>query len=135
MTSKTTFFEGWPWFKFNNLGLALGTNLKFYTSLSKGLKLKLRKFWGVIPTFVEVAGETLVGGAFLPPPSHPILNRVKGKLNLMQMYDPLNISHIPPNIAKHFFQWFISIYFTNNMVYVTLDRNILLSIIAKFPLF
>ena len=45
MTRKTAFFEGWSWFKFNNLGVALGTNLKFYTSLSKGSKLKVRKFW------------------------------------------------------------------------------------------
>ena len=57
------------WFKFNNLGLALGANLKFYTSLSKGLKLKVRKFWGLIPTFVEVTGEKLVVEAFLGPQS------------------------------------------------------------------
>ena len=43
-----------------SLGLALGTNLKFYASLSKGLKLKVIKFWGLIPTFVEVTGEKLV---------------------------------------------------------------------------
>ena len=56
------------------MGLALGTNLKFYTSVAKGLKLKVRKFWGLIPTFVEVAGEKLVGGeSFLPH----ILNRLK----------------------------------------------------------
>ena len=73
LTRKTAFFEGWSWFKFNNLGLTPGTNLKFYTSLSKGLKLKVRHFWGLIPTFVEVIGEKLVGdGAFLPPPPpHP----------------------------------------------------------------
>ena len=65
MTRKITFFEGWSWFKFNNLGLALSTNLKFCTSVAKGLKLKLRKFWGPNPTFVEVTGEKLVGGAFL----------------------------------------------------------------------
>ena len=64
MIRKTPFSEGWSLFKFNNLGLALGTNLKFYISLSKGLKLKVRKFWGLIPTFVEVAGENLVGGLF-----------------------------------------------------------------------
>ena len=74
MTRKITFFEGWSWFKFNNLGLALDTNLKFCTSVVKGLKLKVKKFWGPTPTFVEVTGEKLVGGAFLPP---PILNRVK----------------------------------------------------------
>ena len=38
------FFFFWSWFKFNNLGSALGKNLKFCTSLSKGLKLKVRKF-------------------------------------------------------------------------------------------
>ena len=43
---KNGFFEGWSWFKFHNLGLALGTNLKFYTSLSKLLKLKFRRFCG-----------------------------------------------------------------------------------------
>ena len=50
------------------MGLALGTNLKFCTSAAKELKLKVRKFWGQNPTFVEVTGEKLVGGAFLPPP-------------------------------------------------------------------
>ena len=74
MTKKTTFFEAWSWFKFNNLGLGLGTNLKFDTTLSKGLKLKARKFLGLIPTFVEVTVEKLVvgGGLF----AAPILNRV-----------------------------------------------------------
>ena len=62
MARKTTVFEGWSWLKFNNLGLVLGTNLKFYTSLSIGLKLKVRKVWGQIPTFVEVTEEKLVGG-------------------------------------------------------------------------
>ena len=61
MTRKASFFEGWSWFKFNNLGLAIGTDLKFYTSEAKGLKLKVRKFCGLIPTSVEVTGETLVG--------------------------------------------------------------------------
>ena len=46
-----------PWFKFNDLGLALGMALKFYTSVVKCLKLKVRKFLGLIRTFVEVAGE------------------------------------------------------------------------------
>ena len=64
LTRKIAFFEGWSWFKFNNLGLALGTNLKFYASVAKGLKLKVRKFWGLTPTFVEVRREKLVGGLF-----------------------------------------------------------------------
>ena len=65
MTRKTPFFEEWSWFKVNNLGLTLVTNLKFY-SVTKGLKLKIRKFLGLIPTFVEVTGEILVGGPFAP---------------------------------------------------------------------
>ena len=36
------------------MGLALGTNLKFYTSVAKGLKLKKRKFWELIPKFLEI---------------------------------------------------------------------------------
>ena len=50
------------WFKFNNLGLALGMVLKFDTSVEKGLKLKVRRFWGLIPTFVEVTWEKQVEG-------------------------------------------------------------------------
>ena len=67
---EITFFEGWSWFKLIFLGLALGKNLKFYTSLSKGLRLKVRKILGLISTFVEVTGEKLIGGDFLPP-THP----------------------------------------------------------------
>ena len=44
---KTSFFEEWSWFKFNDLGLALGIALKFYTSVAKGLKVKVKKFWGL----------------------------------------------------------------------------------------
>ena len=47
-------------------GTALGTNLKFYISVEKELKLKVRKFSGLIPTFVEVTRKKLVGGASLP---------------------------------------------------------------------
>ena len=83
LTRKTSFFEGWSWFKLNNLGLALGANLKFYISLSKELKLKFRKFWGLIATFVEVTVEKLVGVPFCPPPS-PSLNRVNEYYNITQ---------------------------------------------------
>ena len=44
-------------------------------SVAKGLKLQVRKFFGLNPTFVEVTEEKLVGGLFAP-----ILNRVKGTL-------------------------------------------------------
>ena len=69
MTKKIAFFEGWSWFKFNNLGLARGTHLKFSTSVEKELKLNVRKFLEINPTFVEVTGEKLVGGHFGHP--HP----------------------------------------------------------------
>ena len=63
MTRKTTFFERWHWLNFNNLRLAPGMALKFYKSVATGLKLKVRKFWGLIPKFVEVIGENgEVGG-------------------------------------------------------------------------
>ena len=43
--------------------------------MEKGLELKVRRFFGLILTFVEVTVEKLVGegGAFAPriPPFHP----------------------------------------------------------------
>ena len=64
---KTLFFEGWSWFKLNNLRLTVGTNLEFYTSMAKGLKLNIRKCCGLNPAFVEVTGGKLVeGGLFAP---------------------------------------------------------------------
>ena len=83
LTRKTAFFDGWFWFKFNNLGLTLGTNLKLYTSVGKGLKVNGGKFWGLIPTFVGVTGEKLEAGVFLPTPTplFPLfLNRIKKRL-------------------------------------------------------
>ena len=47
--------------------------MKFYSSVEKVLKVK--KFLGLIPTFVEVTGETWWEGGLFGP--HPILNRVK----------------------------------------------------------
>ena len=66
MTRRTTFFDGWSWFKFNNLRLALGMALKFYISLAKVLKLKVRKFFGLILTFVEVTMETFLTHQIFP---------------------------------------------------------------------
>ena len=100
LTRKTVFFEGWFWFKFNKLGLTQGTNLKFYTSVIKGSKLKVRKFPGLIRTFVEVTGEKLVEVAFLPsqpPPPRPspptILNRVK-LLSIQYIKSSINLCFI-----------------------------------------
>ena len=76
LTRKTAFFDGWSSFRFDNLGLALGTNLKFCSNMGKALKLKVRKFCGLIPTFVEVTGKNLVGAGGLFAPTPLILNRV-----------------------------------------------------------
>ena len=56
-----------PWFKLNNLGLVLGMALRFYTKLEKLLKLKVRMFLGLIPTFLDITGEKLVAGLFHNP--------------------------------------------------------------------
>ena len=46
-------------FKFSNFGLAIGNPFKFYTSVVEGSKLKVRKFWGLIATLVEVTPPIL----------------------------------------------------------------------------
>ena len=65
--------------KFNNLGLALGMALKLYTTVAKGLKLKARKFQGLILTFAKVTDINLLGELFCAPLLPSILNRVKNK--------------------------------------------------------
>ena len=67
LTRKNTFIEGGSRFKFNNLGLALGMNLKFYSSVEKGLKQKGKTFLVPSPTFLQVTGEKLVGRGFVAP--------------------------------------------------------------------
>ena len=79
---ETTFFEKWSQFKFNNLALALGTNLKCYSSVAKGLKLNVRKFWRQVSTFAEVTGEKLL----TPPLPPPILNSVKRIIKYLLIY-------------------------------------------------
>ena len=76
---KTTYFEGWSFSNFNNLGLALGMKLKLEILHQRvKVEIKIRKFWSLIPTFVNVTREKLVGG--LPP----ILNRAKSTFDLME---------------------------------------------------
>ena len=42
--------------------------LKFLCQFgNRVIKLKVRKFWGIVPMFEEAAGEKLLGGVFLPP--------------------------------------------------------------------
>ena len=61
----TDFFEEWPWLKFIVLRLALGMAFKLCSSVAKGLKLKVRKFYRLISMFGEVTGKKLVGCFFL----------------------------------------------------------------------
>ena len=60
---------------FNNLGLALGMVLKFYTSMAKVVRINVSKFVGLILRFVEVTGKKLVVGALFPSPLL-VLNKV-----------------------------------------------------------
>ena len=46
-------------------------NLKFWNSVVKSLKLKVRKFFGLILTFVEVTRSKLESGRLLPQPPYP----------------------------------------------------------------
>ena len=39
-------FEEWSWFNVNNLGLKLGMDLKFYSSVAKRLKPKVKSVEG-----------------------------------------------------------------------------------------
>ena len=92
-------------------------NLKFYTSVAKGLKLKVRKFLGLVPSFVEVTGEKLVGRAFLLPcPLPPILNRVNCPFIL-------NCSNwVPSYILPHLiWLWFQFYYLPGKNQYSTIN--------------
>ena len=52
---------------FDNLGLALAMALNVYASTGKGLKLKLRKFWGTNSYVCRgYRGKTSRGGLFFP---------------------------------------------------------------------
>ena len=72
LTCTTDFFEGWCWFKFNNLGLLLGMTLKLYSCDAKWLKLKVTKLW----TANSYVRKDDKGGNPLSPPT-PILNKAK----------------------------------------------------------
>ena len=56
--------------KSQNTNIVVGMALKFRISVTKVLKLKVKKFRGLILTFVEVTGEKLVvEGTFCHPAS------------------------------------------------------------------
>ena len=78
ITAQKMKFSRKGFFNFFVPWMVQGMVLKFYSSVAKGLKLKVIKLWGLVPTFREITGKNLVGEAFLPP-FPPILNRVKEK--------------------------------------------------------
>ena len=45
-----------------------GSGIKVLPQCGTELKLKVRKIWGLIPSFLEVAWEKLIGGSFTHPP-------------------------------------------------------------------
>ena len=57
--------------------------------MAKGLKIKVRKFLGQIPTFAEVTEENLVGGTFL----HFSIK------DLLSKYDQILSLHFPTNLV------------------------------------
>ena len=59
--------------------LALGVTRKSYASVAKDLKLKVRKCWELIPSFVKVTGEELVGSLFA---SYTIQDRVNSEIHI-----------------------------------------------------
>ena len=75
MTRKIKFFKGYSWFKLNNFGLTPCMALKFYTGVAKGLKLKVRKFWGAS----SYVCRTYMGKTGRGPFWSPILNRVNAQ--------------------------------------------------------
>ena len=72
--------------------------LKFYSDVTKGLKLKVKMFRRLVPTIIEVTGKKLVGwGASLHPPS--ILNRVNTQwINFRKM--PYSLKQMQKNMSN-----------------------------------
>ena len=72
--------------------------LKFYSDVTKGLKLKVKMFRRLVPTIIEVTGKKLVGwGASLHPP--PILNRVNTQwINFRKM--PYSLKQMQKNMSN-----------------------------------
>ena len=75
--------------------------LKFYSGVTKGLKLKVKMFRRLVPTIIEVTGKKLVGwGASLhPPPPPPILNRINTQwINFRKM--PYSLKQVQKNMSN-----------------------------------
>ena len=104
--------------------------MKFYTSVVKGLKLKVRKFLGLIRTFVEVAGKKLAGRPF----SSPIMIRVNQALNkyvsifpaIILYTSPLNVSTDSSNCLSDLNEPFNRTNLDKDSTYLKLKEYILI---------
>ena len=65
MTRKEHFCEGWPLFRFYNLGLILAMDLQFYSSVTKRIKTKSWKLLKVVCTLGDVTSGNCRGGRHL----------------------------------------------------------------------
>ena len=72
--------------------------MKFDAIVAKESKLKVRKFWGLIPTFVEITGEKLAGGTLFAPSPTPHMNRVNAEINEVKDKTP-NVNNLATTIA------------------------------------
>ena len=137
--------------------LALSMTLKFYTSVTKGLKLKIRKFLRIIPTFVKVTAEKRSKKSPKRPLS--ILNSVKDffskfdqicrklricshllKKSLMENLFAVRCSikkmETMSDIADYFVQFWPTLFYeTNNSMYFYCAKDTLTSsfLVLFFP--
>ena len=74
--------------------------LKFYSDVTKGLKLKVKMFRRLVPTIIEVTGKKLVGwGASLGGGAPPPLNRVNTQwINFRKM--PYSLKQMQKNLSN-----------------------------------
>ena len=88
LTRKPNFFEGYSWFRFYNLGLALGIVLKYLQQCGKRVKTKLQKVFEASSYVCRNYRRKTGRGPFCTSPPSPILNRAKfiPKLSLIKKF-------------------------------------------------
>ena len=100
--------------------------------MTKGLKIKVRKFLGLILTFVEDTGEgeKLLGGFLPPPPLPPILNRVNAWVPQGSILGPtgllIHINDLPHDVICN-----IAVYIENTTFHFKFDQASDLSQLLK----
>ena len=86
LNRKTYFFEGWSCFKRNNIGMVLDMASKFNSSVTKVLKLKFSKFWGLIPTEVWYFLKDILAKFILQLLCLSFLNILHGFHNVIHLF-------------------------------------------------